>query len=730
MGVSPSGSEKRRVIILGGGMAALTAAFELTNADGWRDSFDVVVYQMGWRLGGKGASSRNVAQANRIEEHGLHLFFGFYENACRLLRDCYADLGRVPGTPLATWANAFKRHDYVVFEELIGGGWYPWEVTFPRTEGLPGDGGVIPTPPQFLELLLGWLADLVERSRHAPLQADLYRSVRDTVRADVARIADSVGGWLRSVPDHAVVAPVAQALRAPGLPAATPEAASTFVHVAHALAESVREDPTRRPDLVHTTLPWLLKRFRDWLETAFGPVLDRHAELRHLFILLDLGVAASVGMLRDDIVLPPHDWSSIDHLDFRAWLRKHGAAERTVHSTLVNTLYGLVFAEHTEVGAGLAMYDTLRLCFTYKGSTIWKMQAGMGETVFAPLYQVLRKRGVRFEFFHRVDALRLAPGTRRIGRIEMGRQATVKGGGEYDALIDVGGLPCWPGTTDYYDRLEEAEALKRGGYDLEDWWAPWPDVERVTVEVNPQDVVVLGISIGMFPYICADLMGVDSRFRAMVEKLQTTQTRGLQLWLGKDLRALGWSGPQPVLGNYTLPYDTWADMTHLLDREQWPAAKRPKNLAYVCGDLLDDEPVPPRSDHGYPERQRNRVGQESRDWLESAGPALWPGAAAPNGRFDWQVLVDPEERQGEARFAAQYWRATVNPSERYVLSAPGTARYRLRAGDSGFENLVLAGDWTRTIVNAGCIEAATMSGMHASRAICGRPATVIGDVED
>src|SRR5439155_423264 len=83
--------------------------------------------------------------------------------------------------------------------------------------------------------------------------------------------------------------------------------------------------------------------------------------------------------------------------------------------------------------------------------------------------------GERFEFFHRVDALRLAPGTRRIGRIEMGRQATVKGGGEYDALIDVGGLPCWPGTTDYYDRLEEAEALKRGGYDLEDWWAPWPD---------------------------------------------------------------------------------------------------------------------------------------------------------------------------------------------------------------------------------------------------------------
>src|SRR5262249_41895775 len=74
----------------GGGAAALTAAFELTRGD-WRSRFDsVVVYQSGWRLGGKGASGRGVG--GRIEEHGLHVWFGAYDNAFALMRDCYAEL--------------------------------------------------------------------------------------------------------------------------------------------------------------------------------------------------------------------------------------------------------------------------------------------------------------------------------------------------------------------------------------------------------------------------------------------------------------------------------------------------------------------------------------------------------------------------------------------------------------------------------------------------------------
>ena len=37
------------------------------------------------------------------------------------------------------------------------------------------------------------------------------------------------------------------------------------------------------------------------------------------------------------------------------------------------------------------------------------MNAGMGDTIFAPIYEVLKRRGVTFNFFHRVTSLNQAP---------------------------------------------------------------------------------------------------------------------------------------------------------------------------------------------------------------------------------------------------------------------------------------------------------------------------------
>src|SRR5436305_258412 len=81
-----------------------------------------------------------------------------------------------------------------------------------------------------------------------------------------------------------------------------------------------------------------------------------------------------------------------------------------------------------------AMRGLLRMALTYKGALFYKMQAGMGDIVFAPFYQVLRARGVRFAFFHRVTALHLSRDRKRIDSIALGRQAVPKGD-EYDPLI-------------------------------------------------------------------------------------------------------------------------------------------------------------------------------------------------------------------------------------------------------------------------------------------------------
>jgi hypothetical protein len=70
----------------------------------------------------------------------------------------------------------------------------------------------------------------------------------------------------------------------------------------------------------------------------------------------------------------------------------------------------------------------------------------------------------------------------------------------------------------------------------------------------------------------------------------------------------------------------------------------------------------------------------------------------------------------------QYFRANVDPSARYVISPPGAiGGTRLHPAGSTFNHLWLAGDWTLNGLNAGCAEAATTSGILASRALAGEP---------
>src|SRR5262249_7887486 len=120
------------------GCAAMAAAFELTRPE-HEGKYHVTVYQQGWRLGGKGASGRGPAE--RIEEHGFHVWLGFYENAFRLLRECYAERSR-DGAPrrFADWSEAFAASpDIGLAEREPGGAWSAFMARFPGGDGLPGD---------------------------------------------------------------------------------------------------------------------------------------------------------------------------------------------------------------------------------------------------------------------------------------------------------------------------------------------------------------------------------------------------------------------------------------------------------------------------------------------------------------------------------------------------------------------------------------------------------------
>src|ERR1700735_2121519 len=153
--MSRSSPLKTRVAIVGGGCGAVAAAFELTRPE-LAGQYEVTVYQLGWRLGGKGASGRNRDVANRIEEHGLHIWMGFYDSAFGVMKDAYGELDRTSG-PLQKWTDAFKPHSFIVLEELFGGSWIPcWELEFP-TNGLTPGPGPQSTIWEMVQSLVAWI---------------------------------------------------------------------------------------------------------------------------------------------------------------------------------------------------------------------------------------------------------------------------------------------------------------------------------------------------------------------------------------------------------------------------------------------------------------------------------------------------------------------------------------------------------------------------------------------
>ena len=106
----------------------------------------------------------------------------------------------------------------------------------------------------------------------------------------------------------------------------------------------------------------------------------------------------------------------------------------------------------------------------------------------------------------------------------------------------------------------------------------------------------------------------------------------------------------------------------------------------------------------------------ARRFLTDQVQVFWPHAVSGAGGLRAGVLCGDESD-------ATYVRANVDPSDRYVQSLPGSSAFRLRPDQSGVDNLVLAGDWTRCGLDAGCIEAAVMSGIEAANVVAGRRLT-------
>ncbi len=695
--VAPGQKKKKRVAVLGGGASALTTAYYLSRTQELRDAYEVTVYQLGWRLGGKGASGRG--PNGRIEEHGLHIFWGFYENAFALMRECYRLMDRPPTMPLATFEDAFRPRDLLAMEDFVQGLWQRWVVQFPSNSRQAGESTTEPASWEVIEAVLR-----------------VAREIFDKLKEGLALVAERGPAFL-----------VEEVILAVG---------TRLLAEAHSHAAAAMQATAALESLGGKILE-LLREFLRWLWGRISHLIESDFLLYQLGVGLDFLMANLIGILEDGVLIK--GFNSIEGWDYREWLKKHGASPLTLRSVLSRVIYDAAMSmidgdpDRQSIGAGSALRALLRIGLTYQGHVAYEFAASMGDTIFVPLYEVCRKNGVRFEFFQRVEEIVASrePGAQpRITRLRIGQQVELKEpAAGYEPFIYVKNLPCWP-EKPLYDQLVQGEQLLRENIDLESFYTPWRNVAERVLEVDKDfDQVVFGIPVAAVRYLCPTLLELNPAWRRMVDEVQSIQTQAFQLWLSKDQRELGWSVGSPLLTGYVEPIDTWADMTSLLPREGWAQPNAPLTVAYFCGPLPGPTIPPPPSEHDYPALQKEQARQNAVNYLRNDIGVLWPKSTQPRNPavFDWTLLVPSNEGAGEARFSTQYWRANVDPSERYTLALPGTQKARIRPDTTGFSNLTICGDWVDNGFYIGAAEGAVISGMLAFRAVTGRPLRIAGE---
>jgi uncharacterized protein with NAD-binding domain and iron-sulfur cluster len=732
---------KRRIAVLGGGMGSLSAVYWLTSRPGWQDDYEITVYQLGWRLGGKAASGRQRDDHDRSLEHGYHVLLGFYDNAFATMRECYRELGRAPDAPCSAFAAptleeerrnperyAVHRHTNLQIAQAFNGQTYFLPFDLPLNDLLPGDGTDIEP-----WTALGVALDVLVR-----IATGTLFTIPDDPETPPPPRASSWLSWMHESLDRLVAGAETAVDRWLAAPAP--------LHLAHELwrqltARRVARQAIRAGE--HLVVA-LVKEYMRRLWKDVQPRIDRDWTTYRDWIMQDQLTANLCGILTDDLLTRGFD--SVNDVNYVDWWMRHAAvpegAAVTAQSTLGQFPYDLVFGYRRgdtlsppgpgkplrgspDMEAGTMLRGLFHFLLAYKGAPEWLPQAGFGEILVAPAYEVLKRRGVRFEFFRRVHALHLDGGKKRVERIEVERQATPTG--EYDPLYTVKGLPCWP-SEPFYDQLVEGDALRAQQINLESWWTPWQGkVETLTAGTDFDDVL-LGISVAALPAICGELAEASAAWREMLARVETNRPTIVQAWFTRPLDAMGWTHGTINGDLGTQPINLLTSMDQLLPRESWPGGAQPASVVYYSGAMPDDPNQPPAPDAAYPKTQTDQLREASVDFFERHAGIYFP-AVAPGGRFDWSALasVNDPSRQGQARFDAQYWRVNIDPSERYVLSVTGSSAYRLAAGGSGFDNLYLAGDWIQTGYNAGCMEATIYSGIEAARAIAGHPGAIAGE---
>ena len=340
--------------------------------------------------------------------------------------------------------------------------------------------------------------------------------------------------------------------------------------------------------------------------------------------MIDTVATVIIGLMEDNLL--EREMISINHLDLCQWLKKHGASQMTLDSGFILMHYDEMMSytngdiHKPDMEAGTALQLWLPLYFCCEGAFYWDHEAGVGDAIFAPIYEVLKRRGVHFKFFHEVEELVLNNNSNFVEEIRMTKQVKLLTE-EYNPLIDVKGLPSWPNEPKYEEILqEEAELLQKHDIDLESFWSNWSKVyeesyehpipEVILKRGKDFDIIVYGIPVGSLAYLCPELLDKSPSLRATNEHIGRTSSVNLQFWGTPDLEY----DPSKSF-NYRMldskqrkSYITF-HFDDILKSEDWKSqGLEPKNLLYITSmpDISHLE-IPSRHNTSFPKQMTKEM---------------------------------------------------------------------------------------------------------------------------
>lgn len=706
------------------------------------EDYDITIYTLGWRPGGKCATGRDASMEQRVYEHGYHCIGGYYENFFRVMRDCIGD----------DLESEFVRLNELTFDLKLGDKIVKWKVDL--GDGIGGmewlgrfDGErPEPTPRELQRRLYRLLARASERAF-----TELHPYCCKTATTSYRRLGGKLPGvHTQRLADDALHVP-----------------ARTQDEEGWALDEKGRYAPRGEPDdwagYLLSTCAYELRAMQRLAEDEIGDeelywatrelrsrVAQRAKKLTKVVDTYRLhksfkdaphreqdeaakkgiGFAIRLGMRLDELmndVRVGHAYKSgfdvLDAWDYREVLRRLNVEDEVIESGIVRAAYEYPFSNHFSVGdsgAGMsvavALRFMMRMMLDFAGGFQWHPRKGMGDSAIKPLYDKLLAQGVKFRFFRRIDSLVLTEDGRRIEAVELAKQIPIDDDA-FDPLVD----GSWPERHPDLEGMSDEELFRlESNVEL-------PNEEKYRLEAQRDfDSVICAIPLGDMARVGERMLERVSprmarEWEGMFARVKRIGTWGVQLFFDappEQFYSPHW-GPLNV-GELSAPFlASWADCSHQLD---WDDSKAGTMIMLVgrkpaAWSTLDD------------------VKNATRAWIDTATPHEWSAALLEDGSVNEDAFYGSFDTQyfrinsvGEGRDWELYNQAPPYATN-YRVSANGRSGPRWRSKE-GVDNLFFAGDWVRTGLNAGAVEAAVMSGMNAANQVMGEERVPIYGFED